>query len=242
MSQKDSLVSDTNPIRPAWGAIIPPRHSSGFDRVAGCYPWLEARVFGRKLEQIRSQYLNCVTQRENVLIVGEGNGRFCAALVYQKVSGSVTIVDSSARMLAAVRSRIGDRGRNLEIRFIHADVREWQPDRVFDCLVTQFFFDLFKPSTQEAILGRLTAACTGGAGWLDTDFTADPTGVQTRILYELQYIFFKWSCGIEASSLSDVGACTSARLWQVQHQTFGSGRLVQACWRVRRGGGMDVVD
>ena len=242
MSQEDSLVSDANPIRPAWGAKIPPRSRSGFDRVAGCYPWLEARVFGRKLEQIRSQYLNLVTQRENVLIIGEGNGRFCAALLQQKVSGSVTIVDSSARMLAAVRSRIGDRSRNLEIRFIHADVREWRPDRVFDCLVTQFFFDLFKPSTQEAILALLTAGCTPDAGWLDTDFTADPTGVRTRILHKLQYIFFKWSCGIEASSLSDVGACTSARLWQVQHQTFGAGRLVQAFWRVRRGGRMDVVD
>ena len=242
MSQEDSLVSNANPIRPGWGAEIPPGSSSGFDRVAGCYPWLEARVFGRKLEQIRSQYLNFVTPRENVLIVGEGNGRFCAALLQQKVSGSVTIVDSSARMLAAVRSRIGDRCRNLEIRLIHADVRAWRPDRAFDCLVTQFFFDLFKPPTQEAILARLTAACTGDAGWLDTDFTPDPIGVRTRILHKLQYIFFKWSCGIEASSLSDVGACTSARFWQVQHQTFGSGGLVRACWRVQRGGGMDVVD
>jgi hypothetical protein len=114
------------------------------------------------------------------------------------------------------------------------NIREWQPDRAFDCLVTQFFFDLFKPSTQEAILGRLNAACTADAGWLDTDFTADPTGVQARILHKLQYIFFKWSCGIEASSLSDVGACPSARFWQVLDQTFDSGGLVQACWRMRR--------
>jgi tRNA (cmo5U34)-methyltransferase len=203
---------------------------------------LEAFVFGRKLEQIRSRYLNFVAQRENVLIIGEGNGRFCTALVQRKVIGSVTIVDSSARMLAAVRSRIGDRGSNVKISLIHADVLQWQPDQAFDCLVTQFFFDLFKPSTQEAILARLTAACTPNAAWLDTDFTADPTRIRTRILHKLQYIFFKWSCGIEASSLSDLGACTSARLWQVQHQTFGSGGLVQACWRVRRPGAWTGVD
>ena len=123
MSRENSLASNANPIRAEARVRIPKRSRSDFDRVAGCYPWLEARVFGRKLENIRSQYLNFVTPRKHVLIIGEGNGRFCSALVQRKVTGSVTIVDSSRHMLAAARSRVGHRDSDVKISFVHEHPR-----------------------------------------------------------------------------------------------------------------------
>ena len=102
-----------------------------FDSIASFYPLLEQIVFGSTLSRSRRFFARRVTEGNNILLIGEGNGRFLFETVKQTSSASVTVVDSSARMLAAAgnvllfaRSLLGDGflGRN-RIRRLHGQCR-----------------------------------------------------------------------------------------------------------------------
>lgn len=77
-----------------------------FDSIARFYPLLEQTVFGSTLSRAREIFVSRVTEGNNILLVGEGNGRFLFETIKQTSSASVTVVDSSARMLAAAESRL----------------------------------------------------------------------------------------------------------------------------------------
>ena len=72
-----------------------------FDLIARFYPLLEQTVFGSTLSRARGFFIPRVTEGNNILLIGEGNGRFLFEMAKQTSSRSVTVVDSSARMLAA---------------------------------------------------------------------------------------------------------------------------------------------
>ena len=77
-----------------------------FDYVASFYPLLEQTVFGSSLSRARSFLISRVTEGNNILLIGEGNGPFLFEMAKQTSSGSVTVVDSSAQMLAAAARRL----------------------------------------------------------------------------------------------------------------------------------------
>ena len=67
-----------------------------FDFIADLYPVLEELVFGSTLSQSRKFFVPRVTEGNNVLLIGEGNGRFLFEIVKQTSSSTFTVVDSSA--------------------------------------------------------------------------------------------------------------------------------------------------
>jgi SAM-dependent methyltransferase len=96
-----------------------------FNLVASFYPLLEQTVFGSTLSRARSFFISRVTEGNSILLIGEGNGRFLFEMMKQTSSGSITVVDSSARMLAAAARRLASVDRCSRVEFIHADILEW---------------------------------------------------------------------------------------------------------------------
>src|ERR1700722_13531112 len=74
-----------------------------FDSIASFYPLLEQMVFGSTLSRSRRLFSERLLSGENILLIGEGNGRFLFEMVRKTSAASFTVVDSSARMLAAAR-------------------------------------------------------------------------------------------------------------------------------------------
>src|SRR5438874_1483889 len=97
--------------------------SSGacFDRLARHYYWMEVLLAGRTLQRCRTAFLDRTRAAKSALLLGEGNGQFLPEFLDVNQTASVLCVDSSARMLALTRERVGaaDEGR---VRFVHADV------------------------------------------------------------------------------------------------------------------------
>ena len=79
---------------------------TNFDLVASFYPLLEQIVFGSTLSRARRFFIPRVREGNKILLIGEGNGRFLFEMAKQTSSASVTVVDSSARMLASAARRI----------------------------------------------------------------------------------------------------------------------------------------
>ncbi len=195
-----------------------------FDLVARFYPLLEQTVFGSTLSQARRFFIPQVTEGSKILLVGEGNGRFLFEMVKDTSSASVTVVDSSARMLAATARRIAtvDRSR---IELIHADILEWESSaNSYDRIVTHFFLDLFPPYRLRRIVKKISRLAMEDALWINADFTSENQRLREKFLMWAQYRFFRLSAGIEASRLFDSRPCLRNAGWEIlERRSLDSG-------------------
>ena len=78
-----------------------------FNRIAKPYRWLEFLTLGRALERCRLHFLPELAASRNALVLGDGDGRFLAALLAANPHLNADAVDSSAAMLELARQRLG---------------------------------------------------------------------------------------------------------------------------------------
>jgi ubiquinone/menaquinone biosynthesis C-methylase UbiE len=187
-----------------------------FDLIARFYPLLEQIVFGSTLNLARRFFIPRVTEGNKILLIGEGNGRFLFEMVKQTSSASVTVVDSSARMLASAARRIATVDCCSRIELIHADILEWRaPAAHFDRIVTHFFLDLFPPYRIRRVVEKISHLATEDSLWINVDFTSKNQGLGQKLLMWAQYRFFRISAGIEASRLFDSRPYIRQAGWEI---------------------------
>ena len=178
-----------------------------FDTLAPHYRWLEFVLAGSKLQRCRTAFLGQVGDRQEVLVAGEGNGRFLLECRRQLKTARITCVDASSRMLALGRRRLECRGLDLgRVEFVHADALAWRPpERAFDLVVTHFFLDCFRPEQLERVVAALARAAMANATWLLADFQAPPAGLRryrARLIHRVMYLFFGLATRLPARQLT----------------------------------------
>lgn len=186
----------------------PLRMSSGFDRLARWYRWMELLSAGETLQRCRTEYLDEVRSARRVLVVGEGNGRFLCELVRANPGASVLCLDESGEMLRRARQRLHRRGLSeTRVRFVQEDVRRWEPSGGdVDLVVTHFFLDCFPIDQLESVVGRISKTVGEGAQWLLADFQAPASGwrrVRARLFLRIMYAFFRIATRLPAMDLVD---------------------------------------
>ena len=177
----------------------------GFDRIASTYGLLENLAFGKSLQKARIAHLKQIKGAREILLAGEGNGRFLEVLLAKNLHCKVTCMDKSQSMLNLAQRRIGNSGVN-RVTFQKIDLTmEAIPENKYDALVTHFFLDCFRPKTLLDLLHQLGNSLQHGGKWLLADFV-EPNkknllgGFQSSILRLLYYFFYKTS-GIEAKKV-----------------------------------------
>ena len=178
-----------------------------FDLLAPHYRWMEFLLAGEKLQRCRTAFLDQVTTAQNVLIFGEGNGRFLVECRRRLPDAHITCVDSSKQMLAAARARLQHAGLGDErVTFLHADALTWNaPGSVADLVVTHFFLDCFRADQLERIIAQLARAAHPNAIWLLADFQAPATGfarLRARVILKAMYAFFRTVTRLPARQLT----------------------------------------
>jgi ubiquinone/menaquinone biosynthesis C-methylase UbiE len=197
-------------------AMAVPKANTTFDSIARCYPLLEQIVFGSKLSEARRFFARRVAEGNKILLIGEGNGRFLFEVSKQTSSASVTVVDSSTRMLADAAGRIATVERCPRVELIHADILEWRsPSAQYDRFVTHFFLDLFTPRLIGRIVEKISRLATEDSLWINVDFTSESQRLRQKFLMWAQYRFFRISAGIDASRLFDSLPYIREAGWQI---------------------------
>src|SRR3954468_3037624 len=109
-----------------------------FDVLAPHYRWMEFVSAGNQLQRCRTALLARVVSANNILILGEGNGRFLLECRRTFPNAKITVVDASAQMLARARQRLKGQGIDSDgIEFVCADALTWTPrEGAFDLIVT----------------------------------------------------------------------------------------------------------
>ena len=76
-----------------------------FDRLAPYYRAMECMLAGGRLQQCRVAWLGEVCASGNILLVGEGHGRFLETCVRRFPSAHIVCVDASMGMLQVAERR-----------------------------------------------------------------------------------------------------------------------------------------
>ena len=178
-----------------------------FDPIAPHYRWMESILAGRKLQRCRTEFLGELDEAENILIVGEGNGRFLLECRRRFRDARITCVDASRRMLDLARIQLRRAGlTDRRVEFLHADALEWQPpSKAYDLIVTHFFLDCFRPGQLDEIIRKLAKSGRSEASWLIADFRV-PCGRiarwRARIILWCMYSFFRAITRLPAKELT----------------------------------------
>jgi SAM-dependent methyltransferase len=206
-----------------------------FDRVAKVYRWMEYLSFGGLLERTRECRLDAVGGCRRALVLGDGDGRFTAALLAANPLMQVHAVDGSAAMLGLLVERCSQyKGRLTTER---ADLRGWAParDAVYDLVTTHFFLDCLTSAEAAALALRIAPAAAPGALWLVSEFAVPQTRYGRWIaapVVAALYWAFGWMTGLRVRRLPDHAAALCRGGWQRQAaRQMAGGLLVSEMWR-----------
>lgn len=106
-----------------------------------------------------------------IIDIGGGASRLADCLASQGYE-DVTVLDLSAAALAAARSRMGDKANR--VRWIAADVTDWEPSRSYDVWHDRAAFHFLNlPEDQAAYVDRLRRALRPGGHAIIGTFAPD---------------------------------------------------------------------
>ena len=203
-------------------------------------PWyraLETIAFGNALQRARTACLDEIGSPRRALVVGEGNGRFLAALLQRHPLVEIDCVDSSQRMLDLALRHVLETYPDAirRIAFHRQDVISWTPDDRYDLIVTHFFLDCFRTQQIGLIVAKLAQAAAPNAVWLLADFRIPKTGFargHARAWLAVMYWFFRSVAGIEAEELVDPSPFLRVEGFTVTRQDlFRLGMVKSELWR-----------
>lgn len=217
------------------------------DPIAPWYRALETLAFGRALQRSRIALLpwalTAGARPRRALLLGEGDGRFGAALLAAAPGLAVEVVDNSAGMLAEARGRYP---AGADVRLHHAEARGWLRARgekiragasePFDLVVTLFFLDCFPETELPGLVGEIAGVASPQARWLVADFRQPRGGGfragRARAWLGTMYALFHWATGLQTRELADFRPHLFARRFRRERAAGAARGLVAAeGWR-----------
>jgi len=206
-----------------------------FDRLARVYRWMEWFSFGPYLSRCRRAFLPQLHEARRALVLGDGDGRFTAALLRQNTQVRIDAVDASAAMLDGLRRRAaGDVSR---LRTEVQDLREWRPKPAacYDLIVTHFFLDCLTTEEVSALAARVAVATAGDAHWVVSEFAIPDDAFGrwlARPVVTMLYRAFGVLTGLRVRRLPDYSkALRSAGFSLQKDRKWLLGLLVAQVWR-----------
>jgi ubiquinone/menaquinone biosynthesis C-methylase UbiE len=180
---------------------------SCFDKLAPWYLFLETISFGNQLQQCRISQIAELKEVKNVLILGDGNGRFLESLLKSNCNAEIESLDISRNMIGLANARITPLPNNSQVVFIHTDVFDWNfPKCKYDLIVTNFFLDCFTYSELTNLLEKISLSLKPQGKLIYGDFNV-PNSLLIKTLTSLllygMYLFFRIFTQISANSLYD---------------------------------------
>ncbi len=165
-----------------------------FDPLARLYDGMEAILAGGKLERCRRAFLGNVASARNVLLVGEGHGKFLVEIIRRFPEAEVTYLDASPKMLEVARARLMREGLlTRQVTFVAGDLLQ-SPLTEYDLIATHFFLDCLTPVQLALAVEKLASSLQTGGAWLLSDFQIPAAGWKrwrAGIIHWLMYRFFR---------------------------------------------------
>jgi ubiquinone/menaquinone biosynthesis C-methylase UbiE len=208
------------------------------DPIAAAYRWVEYLAFGRTLERCRYAHIEKIPADSRVLILGEGDGRFLAALLPRlSAEASVDVIESSAKMIALAKRRVSSHAGD-RVQFYHNRDRELHvPQSGYDVVVTNFFLDCLSRSEAAALIRTATDRLQSGGLWVVGEFHVPERGLRrwhARLWIHTMYRFFRMTTGLKVRTIPDYAKLLrTANFTQRNRLEQRYGLVVAELWQKR---------
>jgi ubiquinone/menaquinone biosynthesis C-methylase UbiE len=197
------------------------------DRIARWYLLLEYASFGAALQRRRCHFLPSLRERANVLMLGEGDGRFLAKFLAANPSAEIDYVDGSAKMLRLARTRAGSTTR---VCFRQLDiVRDQLPKEGYDCIITHFFLDCFTAEELALVVQKIAAAAGENVCWIISEFREPASGwrrLRARLWIRFLYFAFRIATNLRTERLPDHATMLRSAGFTLEAESFASAGLL----------------
>ena len=205
-----------------------------FDRIARFYASLEYLVFGRSLQQVRCSHLAYLAEviplGAEVLVVGDGDGRFFVECVQAWPNCRFVYVERSQNMLRKARQRINREGIDADIRWCHGDALLVGEGK-FDVLVTHFVLDCHQGKALESFVQKLAEQVKCKGFWMVSDFDPAATWWSSHLV-SVMYMFFACVASLPRQHLKRPDALIQAQSFSKQrHYSLWQGFIFSDLWR-----------
>lgn len=182
-------------------------NNSYFDKLAPWYFFLEKLIFEDQLQECRTSQTKRLTNARNVLILGDGNGRFLESFLEANKYANIESIDISKKMISLAKNRIGLILNGRKVNFINADVFKWEfPKNKYDLVVANFFLDCFTIPELKNLTEKISVSLIPKGKFIYGDFNIPNSFFKKNLFYlmlSLMYIFFRIFTRISARSLYD---------------------------------------
>jgi len=211
-----------------------PTPAPDFDRLAKPYRWLEYATFGPFLWRCRVRFLAEMQTCRSALLLGDGDGRFTAALLRANPQVRVHAVDGSPGMIGTLENAARANASRLTAEV--ADLRAWSPGHAatYDLIVSHFFLDCLTSSEVAGLALRLAGSAAPGARWVISDFAVPSTRfgrLVARPIVAALYLAFRWLTSLRVRSLPGHAWALAAAGWSLEAEdTLLDGLLVSQLW------------
>jgi SAM-dependent methyltransferase len=204
-----------------------------YSRIASTYEWLERATFGKKLQCARTAYLdrlvNSLPTTANVLIIGDGDGRFLEALLARFPTLSIDYVEPSPAMMALAKKRVACDAR---VHWINKTIQEWcsnnpsVPDsKQYDLIVTHFVLDSIHPCELTQLTQNVRTRMAPDGRWLLADFDSTVSTLASYIVAGM-YVFFYFIAGVRWQKLKKFNPLFESQQLHLHDQKEWMGRLI----------------
>jgi ubiquinone/menaquinone biosynthesis C-methylase UbiE len=174
----------------------------------------------------------------SALLLGDGDGRFLAALAKTNACIEIEAVDVSRNMLRIARQRVerSNIANDHRIQFQLADICTWKPGSgEYDLVASHFFFDVFSTPVLAQIIGQVTERTRSNSLWLVSEFDLPAQGwrrFSARLWLAIMYRFFRLTTGLRNQHLPEWRALLQqAGFIQKQQRRLKGGFLVSELWQ-----------
>lgn len=217
-----------------------------FDRIAGLYRWMELFSFGPMLERCRFRYLQQASQLRNVLVLGDGDGRYSQRLLQRNQCVHLTAVDASGAMLAALLRRAAASGAVDRVTPVQQDLCRFTPGGRFDGVATHFSLDCLTEPAIDRLLAQIVPALEPGSVWIVSEFAVPPgrlRGAAARAVIGFLYLAFRGLTGLRTHRLPDYAAIFARYgLRKIQASQWLGGLLTAEVWSLAPRGDLTAPD
>ncbi len=209
------------------------KQTSGYDRLARPYRWLEFLVFQGQLWRARVALVGSIKKQlpdsPQVLVLGDGDGRLLSHLCKALPTATFTSVEQSEGMIQLQKSRVEHVGASARVRFIHQNAANFskknrdqlavfdnhptrsQPhwNAPYDLLVMAFFSDCFPAETLSRCLPSWLAMIKENGLFYWVDFVQPRSGWRyylAKPYLDAMHVFFRFTTGLVNKRLVDIDA------------------------------------
>ena len=209
-----------------------------FDRIARPYALLEHLTFGKALHRARTHLLEQLAPCNHVLILGDGDGRFTAALLARYPHLRADAVDLSSAMLAQLSRRVhaADPTASARLCTHHTNALLFtpEPDLRYDLVVTHFFLDCLSEPELNQLCAQIRPHFAPGAAWLLSDFHIPANALRRPATWLVRslYLAFRILTGLRTTRLPNYSAALRRiGLTPIARHASLGGILISELWQ-----------